>query len=59
MKMLTLWACLEPTEGPATQPQATLPMAWRQAWQNAGETVKSPPEKCAVTEITAPRQPVT
>lgn len=59
MKMLTLWACLEPAENPATQPQATLPMAWKQAWQIAGETVKSSSENRAATEITAPRQPVT
>lgn len=59
MKMLTLWACLEPTDGSATQLQAAAPLAWKQAWQKAGETAKSLAAEHPVAEKPAPRQPVT
>ncbi len=59
MKMLTLWACLEPAESPATGHHSDPPLAWKQAWKKALEPAPIPAAERGHAEIVPPRHPVT
>ncbi len=56
MKMLTLWACLEPGERPCESPSGDA-LAWKQAWQQSLEGRQNGPGHTTAGEKTGLRQP--
>jgi hypothetical protein len=58
MKMLTLWACIEPADRPAETAAPEQVLAWKQAWKSIDRAERpqggtTPDQKCAA------RHPVT